>query len=89
VSTASGSEYAVSCMRAQRTPARRSTATWRNVFLACAVIICMNFLMLLTYKDPGKEEWLERARLRKEGKLEQESLAKESLRELMKPHVWI
>lgn len=62
---------------------------WRNVFLACAAIICMNFLMLLTYKEPGKEERLERARLLKAGKIQQESLARESLRELAKPHVWL
>ncbi|MCB9686370.1 MAG: MFS transporter [Alphaproteobacteria bacterium] len=29
---------------------------WRYVFLACAAIICLNFLLLLTYKEPGLEE---------------------------------
>jgi MFS family permease len=62
---------------------------WRNVFFACAAIICLNFLMLLIYKEPGKAERLERARVRKEGKVKEESLARESIRELIKPHVWV
>ena len=62
---------------------------WRYVFLACAVIICFNFLLLLTYKEVGKEERLERARLHKEGKLKRQSLWIESLQELIKPHVWV
>jgi MFS family permease len=62
---------------------------WRNVFLACAVIICMNFLMLLTYKEPGKEERLERARQEKAGTLKRKNLVAESLIELKKTHVWL
>lgn len=62
---------------------------WRNVFLACAAIICLNFLMLLTYKEPGKAERLERARVEKESNVQRESLVVESLRELIKPHVWV
>jgi POT family proton-dependent oligopeptide transporter len=62
---------------------------WRNVFLACAVIICMNFFMLLTYKEPGKEERLERARLEKAGKVQRKNLVAESLIELKKTHVWV
>lgn len=62
---------------------------WRNVFFACAAIICLNFLLLLTYKEPGKEERLQRARLEKEGKLVRKSLVVESLEELKKPHVWL
>ncbi|MCC6748420.1 MAG: MFS transporter [Deltaproteobacteria bacterium] len=62
---------------------------WRNVFFACAGIISCNFLMLLTYREVGKDERLRRARLRKEGKLEQRSLAGEALRELGKRHVWV
>ena len=62
---------------------------WRNVFLACAAIICMNFLMLLTYKEPGKEERLERARLEKAGKIQRKNLVAESLIELKKTHVWL
>jgi proton-dependent oligopeptide transporter, POT family len=53
---------------------------WRNVFLACAAIICMNFFMLLTYKEPQKDE-----RQREQ----QKSLVIESIEELLKPHVWV
>ncbi len=62
---------------------------WQNVFFACAAIIGLNFIMLLLYKEPGKEARLERNRLVKEGKVEQESLMVDSLRELSKPHVWL
>ena len=31
---------------------------WKFVFLACAGIIALNFLLLLTYKEPGKAERL-------------------------------
>jgi len=57
---------------------------WKYVFFTCAAIICLNFLLLLCYKEIGKEERL--ARL-KEGK--QESLAMDSLREFIKPQVWV
>ena len=62
---------------------------WTMVFVACALIIGCNFLLLLTYKEVGKEERLERARLQREGQLEQESLWIESMRELAKPHVYL
>lgn len=62
---------------------------WQNVFFACAIIISFNFLLLLTYREVGKEERLERNRLIREGKLKRQSLAVESLKELAKPHVWI
>ncbi|MHC4385117.1 MAG: MFS transporter, partial [Planctomycetota bacterium] len=61
---------------------------WTYVFYACAGIICINFLLLLTYKEVGKEERLERNRLAREGRLERPNLAKESIQELIKPHVW-
>lgn len=54
---------------------------WQYVFLACAGIICLNFFMLLLYKEPGKEERLAR-------KPQSESLASQSLKELARPHVW-
>ncbi|MHC4827802.1 MAG: MFS transporter, partial [Planctomycetota bacterium] len=60
---------------------------WTYVFYACAGIICLNFLLLLTYKEVGKEERLERNRLAREGRLERPNLAKESIQELIKPHV--
>ncbi len=62
---------------------------WRYVFFACAAIISLNFLMLLIYKEPDKEERLERRRLVKEGKLQEKSLVTESLHELGKTHVWL
>lgn len=62
---------------------------WTMVFVACALIISCNFLLLLTYREVGKEERLERTRLLQEGKLHQESLWLESLRELAKPHVFL
>jgi len=57
---------------------------WKYVFFTCAGIICLNFLLLLTYKEIGKEERL--ARL-KAGK--QENLALAQLREFIKPQVWL
>ena len=44
-------------------------------------IICINFLLLLTYKEVGKEERLERNRQVREGKIKRSNLAAESLRE--------
>ena len=60
---------------------------WRNVFLACAAIICINFIFLLTYKEPGKADRLEKARVAKAGSEKKESLLVESLRELSRS-VW-
>jgi len=62
---------------------------WRYVYLSCAPLISLNFLLLLTYKEPGKEERLERARLDKETGRKREALWRESLRELKKKHVWL
>ena len=62
---------------------------WHSVFYVCAAIICLNFVFLLIYKEPGKDERLERAKAIKEGKVKQKSLFEESLRELAKPHVWV
>jgi hypothetical protein len=58
---------------------------WKNVFYACAAIICLNFLLLLTYKEPNKEARIARSK----ANTKRESLARESLRELKKKHVWI
>jgi POT family proton-dependent oligopeptide transporter len=62
---------------------------WTMVFVVCALIISANFVLLLCYREVGKEERQERARLRREGKLKQESLWLESLRELSKPRVFL
>lgn len=62
---------------------------WSHVFLACAAIICLNFVLLLMYREPGKEERQERNKRIKAGDLEAPSLVRESLRELAKTHVWL
>jgi proton-dependent oligopeptide transporter, POT family len=59
------------------------------VFYVCCGIISLNFLLLLTYREPKKELRLERARVAKEKGTKQESLWRESLRELKKKHVWL
>ena len=60
---------------------------WENVFFVCAAIISLNFLCLLVYKEPGKEERLERNRKIKSGELQQDALWKSALTELKKPIV--
>ncbi len=62
---------------------------WSHVFYINAAVICCNFLLLLTYKEPGKEERLERQRRFAEGAEKQKSLVLESLEELKKPHLLI
>jgi POT family proton-dependent oligopeptide transporter len=61
---------------------------WRYVFLANAAVICLNFLLLLAYKEPGKAQRLANEALLKEGHAKREALAVQSLRELRKFHVW-
>jgi POT family proton-dependent oligopeptide transporter len=58
---------------------------WANVFYACAAIICLNFLLLLTYKEQDKEARLEHRAKVKSGEIEESSLALDSLRELFRP----
>jgi MFS family permease len=58
---------------------------WAYVFYACAAIISLNFLLLLTYKEQDKEERLEHRRKVKAGELQEESLWLDSLRELGRP----
>jgi POT family proton-dependent oligopeptide transporter len=61
---------------------------WRYVFLSCAGIISLNFLMLLMYTEPGKAERLANAAKEKQAGHVRKSLAVESILELKKPHVW-
>lgn len=61
---------------------------WENVFFACAAIISLNFLMLLAYKEPGKEERLARQAQIKAGEATQEALWKDAWSELKKPIVF-
>ena len=62
-------------------------SSWKFVFYTNAAVICINFLLLLTYKEPGKEERLAREQRIREGKEKRTSLALESLSELKKPHL--
>lgn len=58
---------------------------WQYVFYACAAIISLNFLLLLSYKEPDKEERLAyRARV-KSGEIKEANLALDSIRELLRP----
>jgi MFS family permease len=62
---------------------------WSNVFYACAAIISINFLLLLTYKEPHIEERLEHQRRVAAGEIKQGNLLHDSLLELSKPHLWV
>ena len=58
---------------------------WENVFYACAAIISLNFLLLLTYREPDKELRLaHRERIRR-GEIVERSLWRDSLKELSNP----
>ncbi|WP_298442222.1 MFS transporter [uncultured Ferrimonas sp.] len=61
---------------------------WENVFFACAAIISLNFIMLLAYKEPGKEERLARQARVASGEENQQALWKDALAELKKPIVF-
>ncbi len=67
----------------------RTRFGWKQVFFACIAIICCNLLLLLTYKEPKKEERLAKAKLVKEGKLTQDNLFVDSIKEIKKTHVWV
>lgn len=63
--------------------------SWSYVFYTNAAFICVNFILLLTYKEPGKEERLAyRARV-KSGEIKESNLALEALQELKKPHLFV
>jgi MFS family permease len=61
---------------------------WQNVFFACAAIISINFILLLLYKEQGKEERIARNKRVKAGEEKQDNLLMDSLKELAKVHVW-
>jgi len=61
---------------------------WQYVFLACAGIISLNFLMLFVYTEPGKAERLAKADAEAAAGHVRKSLVSESIAELKKPHVW-
>jgi len=58
---------------------------WQNVFFACAAIISINFILILIYKEPGKEERLEHKRKVEAGEIKQRSLWRETFAEIAKP----
>jgi proton-dependent oligopeptide transporter, POT family len=60
---------------------------WKYVFYINAAVICCNFLLLLTYREPGKEERLARQQRLRDGQEKQGSLVLEALAELKKPHL--
>ncbi len=62
---------------------------WSNLFFACAGIISLNFLLLLTYKEPNKAERLEHRNKVNNGEVIEETLWRESIAELMKPHLFM
>ena len=62
---------------------------WSHVFYACAAIISINFLLLLTYKEQDKEERLAHRAKVKSGEIQEVSLWRDSLSELLRPiMVW-
>jgi POT family proton-dependent oligopeptide transporter len=63
--------------------------SWTYVFYTNAAFICVNLLLLLTYKEPGKEERLARRAKVKSGEIKETSLIRESLKELKKTHLWV
>lgn len=62
--------------------------SWDSLFFVCAGIISLNFLLLLTYKEPGKEERLKLKAKIESGEIEQQHLWKDAWSELRKPIVY-
>jgi len=61
---------------------------WREVFFANAVVICLNFVLLALYREPGKAGRLARNAADSRDGIPRSSLLRESLRELAKPQVY-
>lgn len=62
---------------------------WRYVFLACAGIICLNFLLLLTYREPGIEERKRREEAFKKSGQKRRLMIFDTLAELRKMHLFL
>ena len=62
---------------------------WKYVFYINAAVICCNFLLLATYREPGKEERLARQQRVRDGHERQRSLLLDSFAELKKPHLFL
>ncbi|MBU2677242.1 MAG: MFS transporter [Gammaproteobacteria bacterium] len=58
---------------------------WSNVFYACAAIISINFLLLVTYREQDKDERLAHRAMVRSGEIEEVSLWRDSLHELLRP----
>ncbi len=58
---------------------------WAYVFYVCAAIISLNFLLLLTYKEPDKEERLAYREKVRAGEIVENNLAFDSLKEIARP----
>ncbi len=58
---------------------------WAYVFYACAAIISLNFILLMTYKEQDKEARLEHRSKVKAGAIKEVSLWRDSLKELGRP----
>ncbi|NGO38893.1 peptide MFS transporter [Limisphaera ngatamarikiensis] len=67
----------------------RSHMGWQAVFYTNAAVICLNFLLLLTYREPGLEERLARRARIRAGLEREQPLWRESLAELRKPHLTV
>jgi len=63
------------------------TMSWTYVFYVNAAFICLNFLLLITYREPGLNERLERRKRIRDGYEREPNLFLESLGELRKPHL--
>ncbi len=63
----------------------RESIGWTYIFYVNAAFIALNFLLLITYKEPGIEDRIARQEAVTKGKGTQESLWLESLKELTKP----
>jgi POT family proton-dependent oligopeptide transporter len=67
----------------------RSHMGWQMVFYTNAAFICLNFLLLLTYREPGLEERRARRERIRAGLEQERPLWRESLAELRKPHLTV
>ncbi len=74
--------------------------SWTYVFYTNAAFICLNFILLLTYKEPGKEERLARRAQALEGRSKEANsvagfftglrgFVGEHIKELKKPHLFL
>lgn len=63
----------------------RERVGWSTIFFVNAGFICCNFLLLLTYREPGIDERLARRAKVASGEVKESSLFAESMKEFVKP----